>query len=116
MNNPIKVIDKQYLDLPMQIKVYEEFEPVDVAFGDDKLDAEYIARFESGELINVIIIVDVLSKSGLVKGSDILGACHIRADHFEEDVNNTVLEHDMGKQAYDELLVALASIKTNDLN
>ena len=84
-------------------------------FGNEAENQKYMSRFESGELENIDIVVTIFSKSGQVEGFDSLGACHIRASHFEEDVQSTIKDHGMIENALEHLNENLKQIKEMDL-
>ncbi len=78
-----------------------ETDPVDVDFGSERENQEYIKRFERGELVNVCLKV---SASALGEtGTDYLGACHEKAQGMEAGMLETAIQHDMKNQACIEL-------------
>lgn len=83
----------------IDVSITDDDHPVDVDFEPAELKA-YLARFESGELLNVVVRV-VASWNG-IKGEDYLGACHLKAGS-EDDVRQTVEDHGMVAQALDNL-------------
>lgn len=74
----------------------------DFDFGDEKENAEYLARFESGELVmtKIQVVADVFD----LIGSAYLGACHMRSGEFTKDVMGMVKEHGMAELAVGELV------------
>jgi len=87
----------------VSISVAEEEELVEgsVSFGDADAEAEYYARFESGELLN--LCVRVLAAWQDSDGSDFLGGCHVVAADWERDVEALVKDHAMVDSALNEL-------------
>jgi len=78
-----------------------ESEPVDVSFGSDKENIEYVSRFDRGELVNVCLKVTASTLGE--NGTDYLGACHVKAQGMEAEMLSMAIEHDMKNQACIEL-------------
>jgi hypothetical protein len=70
-------------------------------FGDADENAKYLARFESGEFLVAWIRVEA-SYLG-VKGSDSLGACHMKASDIEGETDDTIDSHGMIENAIKQL-------------
>lgn len=96
----IKVGSKS-LRVTVQVSWAYEDEAPEVAWDDPQSEAEYYARFESGELANVVIRVQAFWQDA--DGSDCLGACHVRSSHFEEDISDLVRDHAMIDGALNDL-------------
>ena len=73
----------------------------DFDFGDEQANKEYLARFESGELVNIVVFVKVFFDN--FEGTDCLGGCNVRDKYLLTDIEETVKEHGMQKNARDEL-------------
>ena len=85
--------------------VYWDYDQTEIEgsfdFGNDKENKEYLAKFESGELLSVVIKVTASYQS--ISESDYLGGCHVRAKNLHEDVLTMVKEHDMQDAASNQL-------------
>lgn len=70
-------------------------------FGSEKENKEYLKRFDTGELLNLTLFVEVscLGESG----SDVLGAVHVNSRNIEKDLLEMAIEHDMKNNACREL-------------
>lgn len=75
---------------------YDEEEP-DFAYGSEEEDAKELARFESGELSNLVL--KVTAKALGETGDDMLGQVFVRSDYATEDLLSTAKEHDMVDRA-----------------
>lgn len=73
-------------------------------FGDETENANYLARFVSGELMLAYITVQVVFQG--IAETDYLGMCHIKSNHIETDILDTVKFYQMEA-------VALESLKNN---
>jgi hypothetical protein len=71
-------------------------------YGSKEEYAKEIARFESGELLNLSLKVTVSALGET--GTDYLGQCFVTARNVEIDVLNIAAEHDMKNQAAIELV------------
>lgn len=85
---------------------YEQDSP-DFDCGNAEENAREMRRFESGELLNVVLKVEV--KALGEKASDYLGQVFVKASDLETDLLNTAAEHDMKNNA-------CAELKQNILN
>ena len=72
-----------------------------VDFGDKNAEQDYYKRFETGELLNLVLRVEA-SALGL-SGTDYLGGVHIKASELERDTSSIVSEHGMIDVAISEL-------------
>lgn len=70
-------------------------------FGNEKQNQEYLKKFESGELLNIIISVEVSFDNWT--GVDHLVGCHVRDKYLLTDIESIVSEHGMQKIARDDL-------------
>lgn len=73
----------------------------DFDFGDAKANADYEARFERGELCNIVVSVIVRAEG--LEGIDTLGGCHVSNRDFENDLMQLVNDHAMIENATAEL-------------
>jgi hypothetical protein len=106
----IKVNGKTH-DVTVSIYVAEDYESVegDFDFDDPKENAAYLARFYSGELSSVGIVVEAKVGFDAPKGEDSLWACHIRTGNTK-DALQIVKDHGMVKIAVDELKGSLETL------
>jgi len=76
-----------------------ETEPVEgsFCFGDEQENAEYLARFKSGELANVCLRVTAYAEG--CEGVDHLGMCHISTENFEDEILKAVTDQGMEGEA-----------------
>jgi hypothetical protein len=91
-------------NVPAMIRISWEYEQdaIDVAFETEKDNQEYIERFNTGELSNVIIFVEASIEGEL--GRDTLGACHVRSRYFDKDILETVETYGMIDNAVKEAI------------
>ncbi len=94
----------------VSITIQPEDHEVDIDFGSEIEQRKYIERFETGELVNVSILVQVEHLHIRMDGFDSLGACHLRAKFLTEDVIQTVLDHSMVEQAIEYLVPCVGAI------
>lgn len=90
------------------IQVSEDFDVTpegNFDFGDETENAEYLARFHSGELVMTHILVKALYLG--VEGFDSLGACHLKASDIEGDALDMIRDHGMVENAIDALKAEL---------
>lgn len=80
---------------------YDQSPEGDFDFGDEIENAKYLKRFESGELMCIVIRVEAYAEGE--QGTDYLGMCHVKASNLESDVRNIIAEHDMKHNACVEL-------------
>jgi hypothetical protein len=98
----IKHNDKlQHIATHVTISYDHESEAPNFDYGDAVENAKELARFQSGELLNVFIKVTASALGE--NGYDYLGQCFIRSSHIDDDIANIVAEHDMKNQACLEL-------------
>ena len=117
MNNQILKIDgktKENLNYYISVS-YDDIPVDDMDFENEEQRLEYIGRFNSGELLNVYINVEVFSKSGQVSGSNGLGGCHVKSEDLETEIKSMVDDYGMLEEAEDDLKTVLNQIKTIDL-
>jgi len=88
-------------DALIVVKYYDDDQPPDFDSDNDEAHANEMERFERGELLNVCILVEA-SWNGF-NGTDSLGQCFIRANHFETDIERISSDHDMIETALDAL-------------
>lgn len=103
-------INGVYVTATVEVQVMED-DCMEVSesfdFGDDKANAEYLARFTSGELFNAYVVVQAEALG--VTGVDSLGGCHIHSNNmfdstpFETDVREILRTHGMIQTALDDL-------------
>lgn len=79
----------------------------DVDFGNKAENEAYLKRFESGELLNIIIFVKANAEGET--GSDCLGMNHVKANDLENEVRRIVAEYDMKNNACIELRESILS-------
>lgn len=114
---------KHYLDQPFKWKgktlyadCYLMAEPDDVDpagdfdFGDAKANAEYLARFRSGELQMIRLHVRAVFKG--FEGNDYLGACHIPAENYANECVVLCQDYGMVQQALDDLIRHMESVES----
>lgn len=75
----------------------------DFDYGNSEENAKELARFESGELLNILIVVKAELDGEI--GTDCLGQCFIEADNLKAGIEKTVKDHNMVDQALAELKV-----------
>lgn len=102
-------------NLGTHVTIKYDYDDMDVEgsfdFGNDEENKAYLARFNSGELSNIIIFVKVYDNSFNVCGEDILGGCHIRNT---DDILATIKEYAMIDNAKLDLAKQLHAIKTTN--
>lgn len=98
------IINNIPVNVQIQIEVEPDFETPDFDYGSEQENKAEMRRFETGELLNTIIIVTA-SVYG-VTGSDNLGQCFLRSSQFEKDAMSTIREYEMIDNA-------LKDLKTN---
>lgn len=81
----------------------------DFDFGDADENAEYLARFHSGEIEMTLIRVRAMWNG--VEGSDYLGSCHTLASNFGSDVVSTAREYGMADNAVADLIREIESVQ-----
>lgn len=88
------------IDTPVEIRIATapDYEELEFDFGNATSNAEYRARFESGELQSVIIRVSCTALG--VYGDTYLGACHVAN---QQDILDTVRDYDLRGEALLEL-------------
>jgi hypothetical protein len=116
-NEALETIITEIDGLKAYIKTVYDDTPVEdmMDFVDDEDRRTYLDKFNSGDLINVTVMVEVFSRSGEVSGSDNLGACHVNTGQAFEDVQEIVKDHGMLENAKDDLERILKAIKLQDL-
>ena len=90
----------------VKIEYSEDYDDIDVAdtfdFGDEKENADYLARFKSGnDLVSLVIQVKITTEKGIT-GRDVLGGCHVKAGS-ESDIMQTITDNGMLDNAKDDL-------------
>jgi hypothetical protein len=84
---------------------------IEIDFGDDTENKDYIRRFLSGELLSVLILVTYRDDSGNVYGEDILGDCHVSSKDFARDILSMVSDHGMVDNAKADMIRIVREIK-----
>lgn len=94
-----------------QVTITVEEDDIDPAgdfdFGNEKENAEYLARFRSGELFVAVITVRATALGQ--EGTDCLGGCHIHSNNmfnskpFDSDVESMIKDQCMIERATEEL-------------
>lgn len=79
---------------------YDDTSP-DFDYGNEEENKKELARFESGELLNVFLKVTASCLGEI--GTDTLGGCFVRAQHLEQDLIDVATAHDMKNNACIEL-------------
>lgn len=98
------------LKCTLTISAYQDEWPEnDFDFGDAKSNAEYLERFETGELLCAMIEVQLNFRG--IKKQNHLGMCHLRSASLEDDINQAVNDHDMIDIAKNDLTIILDVIK-----
>lgn len=97
------LINGQVAVVCIKTSIEPEFESVvgSYDFGDEVENAAYLARFESGELLNLIITVT--AECCGVTGFDSLGGCHVTSAKLESDVKDLIKNYAMVETAIDSL-------------
>ncbi len=104
---------------PAQVTVAIDYEtdPVSdqIAFGnteeDKQAERDYIARFERGELLNLVVRVE--AKAFGIIGTDYLGGVHARAKHLNDDIREMVADHGMDTNAISDLVSQVLELANN---
>lgn len=116
------ILDKN--QVPVEVLIVIEVEEDDIHpkddfdFGNAEDNAEYLQRFERGELFIGVISVKAYALG--FEASDYLGACHLHCNNmfnskpFEDDVNNTISEHGMIDTAIEALKLELEIVSARD--
>lgn len=97
----------------VQVNVYYDDMSVEGSFdfGDEKENQDYLDRFNSGELISLVVEVVATDLSGHVRESDILGGVHVNTNrNIEEQIKETIKDHTMISNAKDSLRNTIKSI------
>lgn len=85
---------------------YDQVSP-DFDFGNEAENQKYLERFNSGEMLNLVITV-VATWQGY-EGSDILGECHISSKNLEAETLDMITEHEMMDKACIDLVTTLTA-------
>lgn len=90
------------VDAELTIEISPELDRPDFDYGNNAENDAEMARFESGELLNLCVVVRVsaLDESGM----DSLGQCFVRSAHILADVLEIVNGNDMALIACEELI------------
>ena len=113
MEKAIETLNLKHEGLNVLINAYYEMESIegDFDFGDESENADYLARFKSGELIAVCIVVSIFDKSGNLEGTDSLGMCHINSSDVLNEVQEIVKDNAMVETAFDDLKTVISLVK-----
>lgn len=85
---------------------YEEEAP-DFDYGNEEENKAEMRRFESGELLNLILSVEVSALGE--EGRDVLGQVFVKSKTAEDDLIQTAIEHDMKNNAAKECIEAITA-------
>lgn len=110
MNEAIETIQGNINGLNYYISAYYEFDVPDFDCGSETENAQEMARFDSGELLNLFIEVKVFDKSGNIEGSDSLGQCFVTSADCLNDIQDIVKEYGMIENALNDLKENFAKI------
>lgn len=98
----VKYADKlKHIETDVTYSFELESEAPDFEYGSKEENDKEMARFDSGELLNVTLIVKASALGET--GADYLGQCFVRAKHLEADLIQLTIEHDMKNNACIEL-------------
>tara|TARA_R100001086_G_scaffold248358_1_gene185102 strand:- start:3809 stop:4153 length:345 start_codon:yes stop_codon:yes gene_type:complete len=111
MDKAIETLRQETEDGLVLIDAYYENEEPDFDYGDEEQNRAEMSRFESGELLNLNIVVTVYDLSGQVEGMDSLGQCFVNASDALNDIQQIVADYRMVEEAYSHLERRLAQIR-----
>lgn len=96
---------------PIQVNIKFDYEqdPPDFDYGTEHVNQKEMARFESGELLNLYVLVEV--SIGHLVGHDSLGQVFVKASNLEQDVMDTVQAYDMVQNAIESLKIDIERTK-----
>lgn len=111
MSNLIKgEIKGKFEGLNYIVEAYPDDCSPDFDYGDAESNYKEMQRFESGELLNLTIIVRVYDQSGHVSGDDLLGQCFVRSENLFDDIKEVMKDNGMLEQAKQDLDGILSQI------
>lgn len=104
-------IELSDLKKPIEITISFDYDPEspDFDYGTEHVNQKEMSRFESGELLNLYIVVE--AKIGHLAGHDSLGQVFVKASNLEQDVMDTVKAYDMIQNAIDDLKLDIERTK-----
>lgn len=91
------------------IKYDYEIEPPDFDYGSFEDNQKEMSRFESGELLNIYVLVE--AKIGHLSGSDSLGQVFVKASNLDQDIMETIESYDMIEHAINDLIADIERTK-----
>jgi hypothetical protein len=94
----------EFMGKPVEFIITEMWDydnsPVDGSFGSEKDNQDYLDKFESGELANLLLKVKAEALG--CEGSASLGSCHVDVFNTNEEISIFVNEYDMLDEAIED--------------
>ena len=91
------------------IKYDYETDTPDFDYGSFEDNQKEMSRFESGELLNLYVLVE--AKIGHLSGSDSLGQVFVKASNFDQDIMETIESYNMVEHAINDLMTDIERTK-----
>lgn len=96
----IIIKDKEIL-VNIKVEIFHEEEAPDFDYGNEEENRVEMARFESGELLNIGILVHVYFAG--MEGIDSLGQCFVTSKNLTKDIEDILAYYDMIENAINSL-------------